>query len=683
MAEIFITLDDAAELSGVDYEALKKRLQRNPDRYMIRFEPSPNGGKPRVLVALSSLSGKAQRKYEKEQRKLERDAAMLAAPAPERRPWYADVEINWFLDHHADEHYKALETVEVIEAFLLYDEAGRTAHAEQTAKKLGVSLRTFYRLTERYKEAVYWAGRMELETGNSYDYFRAFSLCRKPRETVLFPSLPPEQRALVENIWFDETFAQNQGTVTMLYDVFEEKALENGWTYPGYQTVLRYIEHLMEVKRFKNAHILAAKGVREYRRTVMKKGIMDTSNIPVMGIVQGDAHTFDFWVKYTDPANGSVSAIRPTLVAWIDVRSRKVMGAVICKHSNAFVIKHSLAKLVYENGVPQCVHNDNGKDFTAKEITGRNRKERGVFMLDAEADGFLKSVGIVDNYRSLPYQAWGKGIIERFFLTVCLQFSRWFLSYTGTLTGSKTAAKIEKDIPKMLKADTLITMDECYELFEKYLDKYHNRKHGGLKAMGEQYKTPASLFDNAEERYNKPTPPLSYLERMMGKAEDARVYQTGIRRFDRNYMNPALDEYIGEFVKIRWNPEDLSKLAVYSQEGKLICDAQWEPLLSRHGFSTGEEVAAHKRTQNSQLAKDRERVSQSRLTHAERVGMTPIAGKLDMTVQNRQPKQVISLPADKQYREEMAAQSSKKQRQPSQYLNRMAEEALEQLSKIG
>jgi hypothetical protein len=108
-----------------------------------------------------------------------------------------DVDLNWFLDAHAKEHCRALDTADSIAGFLASDEAGRTAHAQDIAQKLGVSQRTFYRLVERYSEAAEWAERMELETGSSYNYFTAFSLCRKPKEKYLFPSLPPEQRALV------------------------------------------------------------------------------------------------------------------------------------------------------------------------------------------------------------------------------------------------------------------------------------------------------------------------------------------------------------------------------------------------------------------------------------------------------------------------------------------------------
>lgn len=56
---------------------------------------------------------------------------------------------------------------------------------------------------------------------------------------------------------------------------------------------------------------------------------------------------------------------------------------------------------------------------------------------------------LAQTHRALPYQPRTKGQIERFFGGVCSRFSKQFSSYTGTLTGSRTDAKIPKDIQKM------------------------------------------------------------------------------------------------------------------------------------------------------------------------------------------------------------------------------------------
>ncbi len=93
--------------------------------------------------------------------------------------------------------------------------------------------------------------------------------------------------------------------------------------------------------------------------------------------------------------------------------------------------------MIYSNpgGVPHILHVDNGKDYTAKTMTGQSRRKRNIeFEFDAETVGFYQSIGIEEVGRSLPYQPWDKPI-ERFFKTVCDKFSRWFESYTGTPDG--------------------------------------------------------------------------------------------------------------------------------------------------------------------------------------------------------------------------------------------------------
>ena len=176
-------------------------------------------------------------------------------------------------------------------------------------------------------EAAAWADKLQKETGFNYEFFKVLSLCRKPKETGSFPSITSEVKKVIMNIWFNEDFARNKGTREMLYDKLQVIADVNHWKIPSYQTVVRYIQFLMENKRLKNAHFLAERGVREYRNKKVVKAKRDTKGLQVMEVLMGDEHTFDCWVSYRQP-NGKVIAIRPKLVAWIDVRSRMIMGDV-------------------------------------------------------------------------------------------------------------------------------------------------------------------------------------------------------------------------------------------------------------------------------------------------------------------------------------------------------------------
>lgn len=115
-------------------------------------------------------------------------------------------------------------------------------------------------------------------------------------------------------------------------------------------------------------------------------------------------------------------------------------------------------------------------------MTGRDRNDRSGMDFDDTTKGFYKSIGIKDDHRALPYEPWSKGQIERFFRTVCNRFTKWFKSYTGTLTGSKTSDKVTKDIKRMCENGELLTMEEFYEEWHKWLTEvYMHTEHGGLK----------------------------------------------------------------------------------------------------------------------------------------------------------------------------------------------------------
>lgn len=164
--------------------------------------------------------------------------------------------------------------------------------------------------------------------------------------------------------------------------------------------------------------------------------------------------------------------------------------------------------------------------------------------------------------------AWSKGQIERFFRTVCNKFTRWMKSYTGTLTGSKTSDKVDKDIKRMLERGELLTLEEFYEKWHEWLTTvYMHTEHSGLKKMGETYKKPYDCFMN-EDRYFKAAPPKSYATMLMMKSENVLVRNIGITKWGYEYRSDELCDYIGRKVDIKYDPDDMAVLYVFDQKGK-------------------------------------------------------------------------------------------------------------------
>lgn len=691
MDGIYVTLDEAAELEGIQYKTMSKRIDRSPEKFVVAKEQREGGGKELTMVAVASLSKKARTAW-KEREKLKAVAEVPNQDTQEKveTPWYVNEDIDWFIEHHRDEWYKAIELGNVVREFIDYDGKDKVGFAKDFAReRLGKNMRTLYRYADDYVEAQAWADKLHKEDGGNYDFFRVLCLCRKPKDAGTFPSFKPEVRQAIKNIWFNREFAQNQGTKQMLYDKLEEVKAANKWEkIPSYSSVARYIDYLMQDEHMKNAWYLASRGEREYRNKVMVKGERCTSDLKVMELVMGDEHTFDCWVSYTHP-NGKVTAIRPTLAAWIDIRSRMVLGDVICHHANSEVLKKSLLKLLYQDagGVPQSIYIDNGKDYVSEEMTGCNHKIRNGMQFDDATEGFYKSIGIKDWRRALPYYAWTKGNVERLFGTVCSKFSKWINSYTGTLTGSKTFAKVQKDVDGMLERGELMTMEEFFEKWTYWLrNVYMVRPHSGLKKQGEEYTTPKGCFENAD-RYEKPLPPKSYATVLMMKSERCYVRNVGIKMQGLTYMSDDLCDYIHEYVDVKYDPHDMQTVYIFQNE-KQVCEAYAQELLpfaSENGVD--ERTLKHLRRQNKQIKKDRERLEEANVSFAELndqyVGFNEVTGGIDLMIGKKsagKSAKVVAMPEDNTYRNGFrGGKGTEEEPEESDYINRKAEEALRTL----
>jgi putative transposase len=653
--KILVSLEVAAQLESMDYHTLYRKIQRNSDKYIIHTEPAENGGKERILVEMSSLSKRAILTYQtiKNMDIKSTTEEVVSQDGDDDEAWYVGIELNKYIQKHSDNFYKAVELANRIKEFLEYDGDNKTLYTEQCASKLEMSARNFRRKVDKYLEGSAWALEMSSYDGKNYDFYKILALCRMPREQKPI-ALTDEIMAIIENIWYDKRFSQNRRFQSKLYIMLQKMAEQNGWVYiPSYQTVNRYINYITH--KYSSEKYLASQGMKELKRSKMIKRRRNTSMLKVMELVQGDGHTFDCWVKLTRP-NGYVTAIRPVLVGLIDIRSRCLVGWAVCEVPDSQVIKQVMLHMMYPKknnpieGVPRVLLIDNGKDWTAQTLTGRPRKVR--FALDSETVGFYKSIGIEDDMRSLPYQAWTKAQIERFFGTICNDFTSEFDSYTGTLTGSKTISKIKKNIKKMLENNELLSMEEFAAKFDNYINKdYHTRVHGGLKDQKEENPRPIEVFLNAE-KYYKAAPPMEYSRVLLMKCEQRMVYTVGIEAFNRHFQHEDLAPYINTYVDIRYDLNNLDRIFVYNKDGSKVCEIDSYEGLNPIASSDDQELISHIKEQNRQISRIKDNLKQLQTPYEERINPKKERKAVYPELKENAQK-VVSLPKDKQYRSEV------------------------------
>ncbi len=155
MAEAYVTLAEAAELEGLGYEALKKRVQRKEEALDIKTEKSETGGRGKVFIAVSSLSRQAQTAY-KEQKRLEETHGEELDLS--QAPWYVTSDPDWYMTNYKANYYKGIEMRSIVQKFLKeLPQAGkknRTKFTEDFAREhIHKDGRTFYRRVKTYYEA--------------------------------------------------------------------------------------------------------------------------------------------------------------------------------------------------------------------------------------------------------------------------------------------------------------------------------------------------------------------------------------------------------------------------------------------------------------------------------------------------------------------------------------------------
>ena len=72
-----------------------------------------------------------------------------------------------------------------------------------------------------------------------------------------------------------------------------------------------------------------------------------------------------------------------------------IVGDVMCKDANSDILKESLLKMIYHDadGVPEYIYIDNGKDYTAKNMTGFDRNDRQRTGFDDTQLDFINPLG--------------------------------------------------------------------------------------------------------------------------------------------------------------------------------------------------------------------------------------------------------------------------------------------------
>jgi transposase InsO family protein len=306
---------------------------------------------------------------------------------------------------------------------------------------------------------------------------------------------------------------------------------------PSYDTVVRYIRNLPEaLKTVRN------EGLTQWHRA--GRVVLDRVDPPYGNAAWQIDHTqMDTWVR-VEALEGVWIAQRVWLTLVLDWHSRGVAGYHISTKepdswSLSLALRHAIGQKKDGDSWPLC------------GIPERLLTDRGADFMSRAAEQYLRALGITPVHLP-PHYPDGKAEIERAFGT--------FKKFLSALPG-QTVPGLRSTESAMRKVSHLLTLDEFKVRFEKAVNEYHVSTHSGIDG-----ETPVNRWLKSA-RVNMPLS-ADDLNILLLKDDQIRIIgNKGIRFQNANYRpaNPILlHSYWKQPVNVRYNPEDLESILVFS-----------------------------------------------------------------------------------------------------------------------
>lgn len=273
----------------------------------------------------------------------------------------------------------------------------------------------------------------------------------------------------------------------------------------------------------------------------------DYTTINSNDVWYSDHHKADVFVRDN---KGNIG--RPWITMWTDARSRKVMSCKVRMESpNTDIVKDSLRVGIQENGCPNELYVDNGKDYKAKD--GLNKD----YPLS-----LVNRLGINTIYAT-KYHGQAKNI-ERFFGTLEERFGKLFDTYAGR------DAKERPESLKLVPVDQYPTLEEYTNHLMEYLIEYHDTPHSG---NGMDNKTPNQVYSE-NLKVKKQIQDHDALRLLCGRVVERTVLRNGINMFDTSYWHDDLVYHYKEKVVVIYDTENIEEINIFDQDGRAICKAE-------------------------------------------------------------------------------------------------------------
>lgn len=267
----------------------------------------------------------------------------------------------------------------------------------------------------------------------------------------------------------------------------------------------------------------------------------------------------DVWEIDASPVDALCIDGRYTLYAIIDVWSRRSLF-MVTKTPRTEASLQMIRRAILAWGIPNTIKTDNGSDFTSKRFQTA-----------------LVSLGI-DQDVCPPYTPEGKPHVERVIKTIQHQLMPLLPGYVGHDVEERSQIESRKTFAQKLGVDDakafMVSLNhtELYEKVSRWAeDKYNMAPHTSLGDMSPFAK--AASWAGEIRRVNNERALDLLLAPIAGTDGYRKITKKGITINKAHYYGAGAELHMHERVFVRHDPEDDSKVYVFSEADQFLFEA--------------------------------------------------------------------------------------------------------------